>query len=92
MSEYISVDVEYEDDPDRAGFVTNLDLAPEGPEHYPDRESGMSGSALAQFLFEIMGLAALDIDGKTLHVQRRPGYEWHALIDDINEALKEFFL
>jgi hypothetical protein len=92
MSEYIAVDVEQDDDPDVMRLITNLALAPDGPESYPDRESGESGSPLAQILFEIEGLAALDIAGKTLIARRTPETEWPALIDDITSALKEFFL
>ncbi len=92
MSEYITVDVEQDDDPDVVRLVTNLALAPDGPESYPDRESGEGGSALAQFLFEIEALAALDLKGKTLTVRRAPEIEWPALIDEITRALKVFFL
>lgn len=92
MSEYIAVDVEQDDDPDVVRLVTNLTLAPDGPESYPDRESGEGGSPLAQILFEIEGLTALDIEGKTLIVRRTPDTEWPALIEEITTALKEFFL
>jgi hypothetical protein len=93
MSEYINVDVEYDDDdPDVARLKTNLDLAPEGDESYPDREAGEEGSTLAQFLFEIEGLAALSIAGGTLTVHRNPDVEWYALVDEITSALKAFFL
>ncbi len=92
MSEYITVDVEQDDDPDVVRLVTNQMLAPDGPESYPDREDGESGSPLAQVLFEIEGLAALDIENKTLIVRRASETEWPALIEDITSALKEFFL
>lgn len=93
MTEYIKVDVEYDDeDPQAARLVTNLDLAPEGPESYRNREAGEHGSALAQFLFEITGLAGLEIVGGTLTVHREQDAEWHVLIDEITRALKEFFL
>ncbi|MCC7208865.1 MAG: NifU N-terminal domain-containing protein [Anaerolineae bacterium] len=92
MSEYIDIHVDYDDDPDVARLTTNLDLAPDGPESYPDRAAGDEGSPLAQYLFGIEGLAALDIDGSVLVVRREPESEWHALIDEISAALKEFFL
>lgn len=92
MSEYIDIHVDYEDDPDLARLTTNLDLAPDGPEAYADRAVGDEGSPLAQYLFGIEGLAALEIDGSTLLVRREPDAEWHALIDEIGAALKEFFL
>ncbi len=92
MSEYIKVQTEYTDDPDEVRLVTNLNLAPEGPECYANRAEGDEGSPLAQTLFGIGGLAALDIQGGTLTVRRDPGIEWPFLIDDITEALKDFFL
>ena len=92
MSEYITIQTEYSDDPDWVRLVTNLNLAPEGQESYANRDQGDEGSPLAQTLFGIEGLAALDIDGGTLGVRREPDTEWPALIDDIREALKDFFL
>lgn len=92
MSEYISIEPEYTDDPDAVRIVTNLDLAPDGPERYPTRAAGEEGSALAQCLFEIEVIRALEISGGTLTVWREPDTEWHALIDEISTALKEFFL
>jgi hypothetical protein len=92
MSEYITVRTEYGDDPDEVRLVTNLNLAPDGPESYRSSAEGDEGSPLAQTLFGIGGLAALDIAGGTLTVRRDPGVEWPSLIDDIAEALKDFFL
>ncbi len=92
MSEYITVRAEYTDDPDEVRLLTNLKLAPEGPESYPNPAEGDEGSPLAQTLFGIGGIVALDIEGGTLAVLRDPGVEWPPLIDDITEALKDFFL
>jgi hypothetical protein len=92
MSEYITVNVQSGDDPDLMKLVTNLSLAPDGPESYASRDDGDNGSPLAQALFGIDGLAALDIDGSTLSVRRDPNVEWHVLIDEITAALKDFFL
>jgi Scaffold protein Nfu/NifU N terminal len=92
MSEYITVEAESTDDPDLMKLRTNLNLAPDGPETYASRDEGDEGSPLAQTLFGIDGLAALDIEGGTLTARRDPEAEWHALIDDITEALKDFFL
>jgi scaffold Nfu/NifU family protein len=92
MSEYITVQTEYGDDPDQVRLNTNLSLAPEGSESYASHDEGDEGSPLAQTLFGIEGLASLDIEGGTLTVRREPDAEWPALIDDITEALKDFFL
>ncbi len=92
MSEYIKVQVEYADDPDQVRLVTNLNLAPDGPESYASPADGDEGSPLAQTLFGIGGISALNIEGGSLFVRRDPGIEWPPLIDDITEALKDFFL
>lgn len=92
MSEYISLEPEHTLDPDLVILHTNLDLAPDGTERYANRAEGEEGSPLAQFLFQIEGIAALELDGTRLIVRREPEAEWHALIDEIAAALKEFFL
>lgn len=92
MSEYITIEAEYSDDPDEVRLSTNLRLAQGEPESYASREQGDLGSPLAQTLFGIEGLRALQIDGGTLTVQRAAGIEWHTLIDEISIALKDFFL
>ena len=92
MSEYIAVDVETGDDPEVIRLVTNLKLAPEGPESYTSRADGDEGSPLAQALFGIEGLDALEIAENILVVRRAPDVEWYDLVDDITEALKDFFL
>jgi len=93
MSEYITIEPEYDDsDLNLVTLSTNLPLAMERAEHYANREEGDEGSPLAQTLFGIEGLAALDIDGHTLTVRRDPDVEWPALIDEISAALKDFYL
>jgi hypothetical protein len=94
MSEYIRVDVEALDDPNSMKLITNLNLTPGGPESYANRDEGDEGSPLAQTLFAINGLAALDMDSGIMILQRDPSadIEWPALIDEITTALKDFFL
>ncbi|MEP7284963.1 MAG: NifU N-terminal domain-containing protein [Chloroflexota bacterium] len=92
MSEYITINVESNDDPDCIRLITNLMLTDDDSEVYPDRETGDEGSPLAQTLFEIEGLVALEIEDNILIVRRDPDAEWHVLIDEITEALKDFFL
>lgn len=92
MSEYIAVEVETGDDPDVVRLITNLKLAPDGPESYASRADGDEGSPLAQFIFGIDGLDSLDILDNVLVVRRHPDVEWHDLVDEITAALKEFFL
>jgi hypothetical protein len=92
MSEYITIDPQYGDDPDLVTLTTNLRLAPDGPESYASHDEGDEGSPLAQTLFGIAGLVALDINWSTLVVRRDPEIEWYVLIDEISAALKDFFL
>jgi Scaffold protein Nfu/NifU N terminal len=95
MSEYISIEVEYGDDPNTVYLHTNLNYGADGEaveEDYPNPASGQTGTPIAQFLFEIAGLEALKITGSTLVVQRAPDTEWHTLIDELTTALKQFFL
>ncbi len=92
MSEYITVTTENTDNPDCLRLITNLDLAPDGPEHYGTPADGDEGSPLAQTLFAINGLMALDLENRTMTICREPDVEWHDLITDITAALKDFFL
>ena len=92
MSEYISIEAEYSDDPDEVRLHTNLRLAQTESESYVSRAEGDLGSPLAQTLFGIDGLETLQISGGMLTVRRAAGTEWHTLIDEISLALKDFFL
>jgi len=92
MSEYITVNAEPTDDADQIRLITNLNLAPDGAESYSNREAGDEGSPLAQTLFGIDGLLALDLEDSVMTIRRDPAQEWPALIDEITAALKDFFL
>lgn len=92
MSEYISIDAEPGDSPNSAIIKTNLNLAPDGREEYPDIEHGEEGSPLAQTLFAIDGILSLTIDGGTLHIQHTDELQLFMLVDEIDTALKDFFL
>ncbi len=92
MSEYITIDVELTEDPQIVIIHTNLNLAPAGDEHYPDAASGQAGSPLAQAIFAIDGITALTITGGDLMVTRSPEMELFLLVDEIDAALKDFFL
>lgn len=74
-------------------LITNLALTTEDePETYENPDEGDEGSPLAQSLFVIPGLLALTIDGKELTIERAPDVEWHDLIEDVNDVLRDFFL
>lgn len=92
MSEYIEIDVEESDDPDVMLLVTNLTLTDDGVERYDSADALEVGSPLAQFLSPIEGIARLVIETDHLIVTRDPEAPWHAVIEEISAAIKEFFL
>jgi len=93
MTEYIDIRAEPSDDPEIMILVTNLDLTAGGPaEIYPSPEDGESGSPVAQAIFTIPGVAWLRLDGKQAALRREPDVEWHDLIEDVSDVLKDFFL
>jgi hypothetical protein len=93
MTEYVDLHPEPTDDPDVMVLLTNLDLTPGGEaEVYHSPDEGEEGSPLAQALFAVPGLAALTLDGGELTITREPDVEWHDLIEDVSDALRDFFL
>jgi hypothetical protein len=93
MTEYIDLHPEPTDNPDVMIVVTNLDLNPgDEAEVYHSPEEGDEGSPLAQALFAVPGLAALTLDGGEIMIAREPDVEWHDLIEDVSDALRDFFL
>jgi hypothetical protein len=93
MTEYVDLRPEPTDDPDVMILVTNLDLTPGGEaEVYRSPDEGEEGSPLAQALFAVPGLAALTLDGDELTITREADIEWHDLIEDMSDALRDFFL
>ncbi|NDJ51969.1 MAG: hypothetical protein GYB68_02655 [Chloroflexi bacterium] len=93
MTEYIDIDIEPSDHPDVMQMISNLDLTPNGErEVYRSPQEGDEGSPIAQTLFMIPGLAALELEGDTLTLTRQPEVEWHDLIEDVSDALRDFFL
>mgnify|MGYP002622050545 CR=1 FL=1 len=93
MSEYFSLTAEYTDDPDVVEIITTERLTQSDEEIYRSPEEGQAGSTIAQTLFHAVdGIQALTIVDDTLIVQRAPGVVWEPLIDDIRDALRDFFL
>ncbi len=93
MTEYIEIKAEPTDDPETIRLITNLDLTAGGPpEVYSSPEEGDSGSPVAQAIFTVPGVAWLRLEGRGASIRRAPDVEWHALIQDVSDALKDFFL
>ena len=93
MSEYVTVEVRPTPDPDTLEIVTNQTLTDDEREDYPDAAAGDEGSPLAQTLFAAVdGLAALTITAHSLFVRRAPDTTWEAIVDDVRDVLRDFFL
>jgi hypothetical protein len=93
VSEYIDIQPEPTDDSEVVCLITNLSFTPEdGWEEYASPEQGQEGSPLAQALFAVPGLAALTLDGSNIFITRAEDIEWHNLIEDVSDVLRDFFL
>lgn len=93
MTEYIDIKAEPTDDPEVVLIVTNLDLTAGGPpETYATPEEGDAGSPVAQAIFTIPGVDWLRLEGRQATIRRTPDVEWHDLIEDVSDVLKDFFL
>lgn len=93
MSEYFTFEVEPTADPNVRDLLTNQTLTEEDEEYYASPEEGEEGSPIAQMLFSgVEGIQALRIVGDTLTVTRDPDVPWEYIIDEIRDALRDFFL
>lgn len=93
MTEYLRFEIEPTDDPDVRLLITNQTLTPGDDEIYADRESGETGSPLAQTLFFAADdLHALEISEDTLVITRAAGVPWERLLDELRDALRDFYL
>ncbi|QPC82790.1 NifU N-terminal domain-containing protein [Phototrophicus methaneseepsis] len=92
MPEYVTFEMETTDDPDVRLLYINQTLTEE-PEIYPTAEEGALGSPIAQLLcIDIEGIAALTIQPDHLIITRQPDMDWTMLIDDVRDALRDFYL
>lgn len=92
MSEYIAIEAEQTEVPNVVIIHTNQRLAVEGKEIYPDATTGEEGSPLAQAIFAIDGILALTIEDSDMIIEHDPELELFTLIDEVDAALKDFFL
>jgi|GEM_PF-558553 len=94
MSEYVTVEARPTSNPDVMEIVTNMALTESNTEIYLDFEAGDQGSPIAQMLFNgVEGIAALTISRHALFITRADdGVSWEALVDDMRDALRDFFL
>lgn len=93
MSEYVTVEAEATPDPDTIELITNQTLTQGGEEIYPTPAAGDEGSPIAQMLFSgVQGIRALTLTGDTLIITRDPLVPWETLVDEVRDALRDFFL
>ena len=93
MSEYVTIEVEYGDDPLLAEVFINQVLTGAESEVYASAAQGEVGSPLAQMLYAAVdGLEALTINGDCLTIRRQPTQAWEAIIDDLRDALRDWYL
>lgn len=93
MSEYVTVETRATDSPDVIEIITNQTLTDANEEVYRGFEEGDQGSPLAQMLFNgVDGLEGLVMTRHVLAVTRRPDVPWETLVDDVRDALRDFFL
>jgi hypothetical protein len=93
MTEYIEIEPEPTDDPEVIRITTNLDLTAGGPpEAYSSPAQGEAGSPLAQAIFAVPGVVELRLEGREGLIRRAPDVEWHNVIEDVTDALRDFFL
>lgn len=93
MSEYVTVETQPTENPDILEFITNQKIALEGDEVYNSFDEGDEGSPIAQMLFNgVRGIQALTISGSSLVITRDPDVPWEEIIDEVRDALRDFFL
>lgn len=93
MSEYVTVEARPTAAPDVLEIVTNMTLTNEDEEVYADFGAGDTGSPIAQMLFNgVEGIEALTITEHSLRVTRRSDIPWETIVDDVRDALRDFFL
>ena len=92
MSEYVTVESEATDNPDVMEIITNQHLT-DATEVYADNDAGNVGSPIAQMLFNgVPGIVALTITSDSLLITRDPAHTWEVIIDEVRDALRDFFL
>lgn len=93
MSEYVTVETRLTEDPHSLEILTNQTLTPGEDEVYRDFNEGDEGSPIAQMLFNgVRGICALTISGTSLVITRDPDVSWEDIVDEVRDALRDFFL
>ena len=93
MSEYVTVDVDFGADANIAELYVNQVLTDEGEERYENPAAGDLGSPIAQMLYAAVdGISSLTISADCLTIERDPEFPWEAIIDEVRDALRDWYL
>ncbi len=93
MSEYVTIEVEYTDNPNVADLFINQILTHDDEEIYQSSDEGEVGSPIAQMLFlAVDGIKRLVITEDCLTITRDDGIPWESIIDDVRDALRDWYL
>ncbi|MCY4146754.1 MAG: NifU N-terminal domain-containing protein [Chloroflexi bacterium] len=93
MSEYVTIEVELGEQPDVVELIVNQLLTADGEETYCNREAGDLGSPLAQMLYAAVdGIDQLTVQEDCLIIRRKPSQPWEAIIDEVRDALRDWYL
>ena len=93
MSEYVTVEFQATDNPDVLELFTNQTLTTEDEEVYDNFEAGDEGSPIAQMLFNgIRGIRAMTVTEHMLLISRDSDTPWEEIVDEVRDALRDFFL
>ncbi len=93
MSEYVTVEVEYTDDSNVVDLFINQILTHKDEEVYESLEAGELGSPVAQMLFSAVdGIRKLVITEDCLTITRDETYTWEMIIDEVRDALRDWYL
>jgi len=93
MSEYVTVEMQATDQPDLLELVTNQTLTTDGEEVYHNFAEGDEGTPIAQMLFNgVRGILALTLTEHSLLITRDPDVPWEDIVDEVRDALRDFFL
>jgi hypothetical protein len=93
MSEYVTVETRTTANANVLEIITNQTLTDQVEEVYTSYEEGDEGSPIAQMLFNgVNGITALKMTPHTLFVTRAADHSWEEIVDDVRDALRDFFL
>lgn len=94
MSEYVTVEIEATPNPNVMELFVNQTLTDEEEEEsYESPDDGEEGSPIAQMLYgAVDGIQKLVITDDCLIITRQSGVPWESIIDEVRDALRDWFL